>query len=75
MLLHYLAKQTLILVSMRIFLDHATKQISICIPMAEMFIYLFTAMLRDVTISLLRHYCVCPISFRLSRSCQFFEAH
>jgi len=33
----YLAKQTLMLVSMRIFLDHATKQISI-IPMAEIFV-------------------------------------
>jgi len=46
----YLAKQTLMLVSMRIFLDHATKQISI-IPKAEIFIYLFTAMLCDVTIT------------------------
>jgi len=46
----YLAKQTLMLVSMRIFPDHATKQISI-IPKAEIFIYLFTAMLCDVTIT------------------------
>jgi len=46
----YLAKQTLMLVSMRIFPDHATKQISI-IPKAEIFIYLFTAMLLDVAIT------------------------
>ena len=46
----YLAKQTLMLVSMRIIPDHATKQISI-IPKAEIFIYLFTAMLCDVTIT------------------------
>jgi len=46
----YLAKQTPMLVSMRIFLDHATKKLA-CIPMAEIFIYLFTVMLCDVTIT------------------------
>jgi len=47
----YQAKQTLMLVSMQIFLDHASKQIIVCIPVAEIFIYLFTAMLHDVTIT------------------------
>jgi len=57
----YLAKQTLMLVSMQIFLDHATKKlVGLCIPKAEIFIYLFTAKLCDVTItSLLFLYIIC----------------
>jgi len=70
MLPFYLAKRTPMLVSMQIFLDHARKQISI-VPMVK---YLFTYLQKCFVMSLLRHYCVCLISFRLSRSCQFFEA-
>jgi len=44
----YLAKQTLMLVSMQIFLDHASKHE---ISKHQIFIYLFTAMLLDVTIT------------------------
>ena len=37
-------------------------------------LYLVKQTLMLVSMSLLRHYCVCLTSFQLSRSCQFFEA-
>jgi len=46
----YRAKQTLILVSMQIFLIMQQNKL-VCIPMAEIFIYLFRAMLHDATIT------------------------
>jgi len=36
---------------------------SVCIPMAKLFIYLFTAMLRDVTITSLL--CLCIICYKM----------
>ena len=57
----YLAKQTLMLVSMQIFLDHAANKL-VFIPMAKIFIYLFTAMLHDVTITSLL--CLCIIYYK-----------
>jgi len=57
----YLAKQSLMLVSMQIFLDHEANKL-VCIPMAKIFIYLFTAMLHDVTITSLL--CLCIICYK-----------
>ena len=48
----YLAKQTLMLASMRIFLDHGTKQISVYSNWLK---YLFTYLQQWFVMSLLRH--------------------
>ena len=49
----YLVKQTLMLVSMQIFLDHARKQY-----VFQWLKYLFTYLQQSLMMSLLRHYCV-----------------
>ena len=59
----YLAKQTLMPVSMRIFLDHATKQISMYSNGWNIYLaYLFAAKFHDVTVMSLL--CLCIICYK-----------